>query len=110
MLKVADKGGRARTDNFLVINTFSSLLSSVTCLVVQKCIAMGIRSSLIPILINFLSGRSIKVKFNGKQAGPFELVGGSPQGSIIGQLAYTSGSHDNTEHLNILGRRQVPIY
>ena len=43
----------------------------------------------------------MKVKFNGKQAGPFELVGGSPQGSIIGQLAYTSGSHDNTEQLNI---------
>ena len=43
----------------------------------------------------------MKVKFNGKQAGPFELVGGSPQGSIIGQLAYTSGSHENTEQLNI---------
>ena len=36
----------------------------------------------------------MKVKFNGKQAGPFELIGGSPQGSII-------GSHDNTEQLMI---------
>ena len=67
----------------------------------QKITATGIHSSLIPVLIDFLSGISMKVKFNTKQDCPFELVGGSPQGSIIGQLAYTSGSHNNTEQLNI---------
>ena len=36
-----------------------------------------------------------------KKAGPFELIGRSPQGSIIGQLSYTTGSHDNTEQLMI---------
>jgi hypothetical protein len=68
---------------------------------VQKFIAMGIRPSLIPVLIDFLSGRSMHIKYNGKQAGPFKLVGGSPQGSFLGQLAYTTGSYDNTEQLNI---------
>ena len=43
----------------------------------------------------------MQIKYNGKQAGPFELVGGSQQGCVLGQLAYTTGSHDNTEHLNI---------
>ena len=52
---------------------------------VSKFIAMGIRSSLIPVLIDFLSGRSMRLKFNGKQAGPWQLVGGSPQGSYMGQ-------------------------
>ena len=28
-------------------------------------------------------------------------MGGSPQGSFIGQLCYTTGSHDNTEELDI---------
>ena len=28
-------------------------------------------------------------------------MGGSPQGSFLGQLAYTTGSYDNTEQLNI---------
>ena len=28
-------------------------------------------------------------------------MGGSPQGSITGQMAYTTGSHDNTEQLII---------
>ena len=41
------------------------------------------------------------MKFNRKEAGPFDLVGGSPQGSITGQLAYTTGSNDNTEKLII---------
>ena len=62
---------------------------------------MGIRPSLISVLVDFLSGRSMQIKYNGKLAGPFDLVGGSPQGCFLGQLAYTSGSHDNTEQLNI---------
>ena len=66
-----------------------------------KFIAMGIRSSLIPVLIDFLSGRSMRLKYNGKEAGPWQLVGGSPQGSFLGQQAYTSGCHDNTDQLDI---------
>ena len=68
---------------------------------IQKLISMNIRSSLIPILIDFLSGRSMQIKFNSEQAGPFYLVGGSPAGSFLGQLCYTTGCYDNTETLNI---------
>ena len=64
---------------------------------IQKFIRMGVRPSLIPILIDFLTKRSMKIKFNGKEAGPFSLIGGSPQGSYIGQICFTTGSHDNTE-------------
>ena len=39
----------------------------------------------------------MKIKFNGKEAGPFSLIGGSPQGSYIGQICFTIGSHDKTE-------------
>jgi hypothetical protein len=67
----------------------------------NKFISMKVRPSLIPILIDFLSKRSMKIKFNQKHAGPFKLVGGSPQGSLIGQTAYTTGSHDNTDPINI---------
>ena len=68
---------------------------------IQEFIRMNIRPSLIPILIDFLSNRSMKIKFNKEQVGPFPLVGGSPQGSIIGQMSYTTGSSDNTEAMNI---------
>ena len=43
---------------------------------VQKFILMGVRPSLVPVLIDFLSDRSMQIKFNGKTAGPFEPVGG----------------------------------
>ena len=43
----------------------------------------------------------MKLKFNGKEAGPWPLVGGSPQGSYLGQTAYTTGCHDNTQQLDI---------
>ena len=43
---------------------------------IQKFVRMKVRSSLIPILIDFLSQRSMKIKYNQQQAGPFELVGG----------------------------------
>ena len=43
----------------------------------------------------------MKIKYNQQQAGPFELVGGSPQGSFLGQLCFSTGSLDNTEVLNI---------
>ena len=68
---------------------------------IQKFITLRIRSSLIPVLIDFLSGRSMKLKFNGEQAGPFELTGGSPAGSFLGHLFYTTVCHDNTEQLDI---------
>ena len=41
---------------------------------IQKLISMNIRSSLIPILIDFLSGRSMQIKFNSEQSGPYHFV------------------------------------
>ena len=43
----------------------------------------------------------MRLKYNGKEAGPWELVGGSPQGSYLGMLSYNTGSYDNTELLDI---------
>ena len=68
---------------------------------IQKFIKMKIRLSLVPILIDFISNRSMKIKFNSEQAGPFKLVCSSPQGSFIGQLCYTTNSHDYTETIHV---------
>ena len=39
----------------------------------------------------------MQVKFNGKLSKLWDLVGGSPQGSLIGQDSYIVSSNDNTE-------------
>ena len=62
---------------------------------------MKVRSSLITILIDLLSQRSMKKKYYQQQAGPFELVGGSPQGRFLGPLCFSTGSSDNTDVFNI---------
>ena len=41
----------------------------------------------------------MQVKFNGKLSKLWDLVGGSPQGSLIGQDSYIVSSNDNTEDI-----------
>ena len=66
---------------------------------VQKMISMGIRPSLIPILIEFLTDRQMSAKFNQKESKLHNLIGGGPQGSQTGQTSYTVTSDDNAYHV-----------
>ena len=61
---------------------------------ISKFIMMGVRSSLIPVLIDYLTGRKMKVKMNSKESKIKDLIGGGPQGSQIGQLTYLVSSDE----------------
>ena len=64
---------------------------------VAKFIKMGVRPSIVNVLIEFLEDRQMSVKFNGQESSLFPLVGGGPQGSWTGQAAYIVSSDDNAE-------------
>ena len=64
---------------------------------VAKFIKMGVRPSIVNILIEFLEDRQMTVNFNGKESSLFPLVGGGPQGSWTGQAAYIVASDDNAD-------------
>ena len=64
---------------------------------VTKMINMGIRPSIVNILIEFLENRQMSVKFNGQESSLFTLVGGGPQGSWSGQQSYIISSDDNAD-------------
>ena len=64
---------------------------------IQKFIKLGVRPSLIPLLISYLTDRKMKVKFNGETSDFHSLVGGGPQGTLIGQLEYLVQSNDNAD-------------
>ena len=68
---------------------------------VKKMIKMGIRESLIPILVQFLSDRQMTVQFNSKTSKMYTLIGGGPQGSQNGQNTYICASDDNADHVPI---------
>ena len=62
-----------------------------------KLIKLGVRSSVVKVLIDFLNERKMEVKMNGKVSTILDLIGGGPQGSILGQLLYIIGSYDCAE-------------
>ena len=66
-------------------------------LAIEKFIKLGVRPSLIPLLASYLTDRQMKVKFNGELSEFLALVGGGPQGTLLGQLEYLVQSNDNVD-------------
>ena len=59
-----------------------------------KLIQVGIRPAIIPILISYISNRKIKVKFNNSVSSEKDLIGGTPQGTILSGIVYNISSID----------------
>ena len=66
-------------------------------LAIDKFIQLGVRPSLIPLLASYLTDRKMKVKFNGEMSAFLTLIGGGPQGTLLGGLEYLLQSNDNAD-------------
>ena len=64
---------------------------------IEKFIKLGVRPSLIPLLASYLTDRRMKVKFNGEMSEFLTLIGGGPQGTLLGQIEYLVQSNDNAD-------------
>ena len=62
---------------------------------IEKFIKLGLRPSLVPLLIDYFSERKMTVHFNSARSSVIGLVGGFPEGSLIGQDAYIVASNDS---------------
>ena len=69
-------------------------------LAIKRFIEIGVRPSIIPILVSYLSGRRMKVKFNGEESDILTLIGGGPQGTLIRQIIYLVQSNSNADNVN----------
>ena len=67
---------------------------------IQAFINNGVRSSLIPTLINFFQDRTMIVKWKGQFSTSRPLPGGGPQGGTLGNIEYTSQTNNNTDFLD----------
>ena len=65
-----------------------------------KIIVLGPRPSVVPIIIDFMTGRKISTKYNTSESEVLDLVGGFPQGSLIGGDCYLSASKDAADHVS----------
>ena len=66
-------------------------------LAIIKFLKLGVRPSLIPLLASYLTDRRMKVKFNGEISEFLALIGGGPQGTLVGGLEYLVQSNDNAD-------------
>ncbi len=73
-------------------------------LAIQKFMNIGVRSSILPVLTSYLSGRSMSVKFNGCMSEVFSMPGGGPQGTLLGVIEYIVNSNDNANCVDVKKR------
>ena len=66
-------------------------------LAIKKFIHLGVRPSLIPLLTSYLTDRKMQVKFNGEISKILTLIGGGPQGTLVGGIEYLVQSNDNAD-------------
>ena len=92
------------TDRSAVIATYLDWSSAFDrqdpTLAIQKFIKLGVRPSLIPLLSSYLTDRKMQVKFNGELSQILTLIGGGPQGTLLGQLEYLVQSNDNADGIH----------
>ena len=62
---------------------------------IEAFIKCGVRSSLIPLLVNYLQDRTMKVKWNGSTSSERKLNGGGPQGATFGIWEYLVQSNES---------------
>ena len=64
-------------------------------LAIKKFLDMGVRESLVPVLVSYLTNRRMQVRFNNCYSGVYMLPGGGAQGTLIGVISYLVKSNDN---------------
>ena len=68
---------------------------------IESFIKMGVRPSLIPMLVNFFQNRKMMVKWQGVLSKIKELNGSGPQGATLGLLEYLASSNGNADFAKI---------
>ena len=67
---------------------------------VEAFIKCGVRSALIPLIVNYLQNRTMKVKWHGQTSSIRELNGGGPQGATFGIWEYLAQSNSSADCVN----------
>ena len=64
---------------------------------VEAFMRCGVRPSLIPLIINYLQDRTMRVKWHGKVSSERKLNGGGPQGATFGIWEYLAQSNNSAD-------------
>ena len=100
ILKILDRSSDSAAVIAAMVDWSNAFDRQDPTLAIIKFIQLGVRSSLIPILISYLEDRKMKVKFNGELSSEHSLIGGGPQGTLLGLIEYLVQSNDSADCVN----------
>ena len=66
-------------------------------LAIEKFLKLGVRESLILVLVSYLTDRNMRVRFHNSYSSTYPLPGGGPQGTLMGVIMYLVQSNDNAD-------------
>ena len=93
--------GSTKGENTAVIATYLDWSKAFDrqdpTLAIQSFQANGVRPSLIPLLMSFFEGRTMRVRWHNVMSSSKKLPGGGPQGTSLGIWSYLSQTNDNPE-------------
>ena len=95
LLKLLDKNNNCSAVIASLVDWASAFDRQDPTLAIQKFIKMGVRSSVIPLLVSYLTNREMQVRFNDAYSETHSLPGGGPQGTLLGLIEYFVQSNDN---------------
>ena len=97
ILKLLDNNNNCSAVIASLVDWASAFDRQDPTLAIEKFIKMGVRPSLIPILVSYLTDRQMQVRYNGAYSGTYSLPGGGPQGTLVGLIEYFVQSNDNAD-------------
>ena len=97
ILKLLDQNNNCSAVIASLVDWASAFDRQDPTLAIQKFIKMGVRPSVIPILVSYLTDREMQVRYNNTYSGTYKLPGGGPQGTLLGLIEYFVNSNDNAD-------------
>ena len=97
LLNLLDKNSNCSAVIASMLDWSSAFDRQDPTLAIKKFLKMGVRPSLVPVLVSYLSDREMEVRYNGKYSSTHKLPGGGPQGTLVGLIEYFVQSNDNAD-------------
>ena len=101
LLNLLDKNSNCSAVIASMLDWSSAFDRQDPTLAIKTFLKMGVRPSLVPVLVSYLSDREMEVRYNDKYSSTHKLPGGGPQGTLVGLIEYFVQSNDNTDCVDL---------
>ena len=88
LLKLLDQNANKSAVLATLVDWSSAFDRQDSTLAIEKFLKLGVRGSIVPILVSYLSGRKMQVRFNNTYSEIYDLPGDGAQGTLFDVIQY----------------------